>query len=311
MTELVVMPNCAHLTQSVAEHLGPGWRLTEAEVTVFSDGEELIRVPPPILSDRVAILGTMAPPQPMSLLALCQAADAVRLAGANDVHAVIPYLAYSRQDRVSQPGEAVTGALVLELLARSGCTSASTIDTHNERLFDDASIPVRNRYPLDASVAAVRSAIADGEALIVAPDAGAYARSERVARALGAPVLRCIKTKTDGTTEIELPSDAAQILSDKRTHIVVVDDVTSSGSTVFPLLAELEACAGRGLELLYIVTHVTSARHPLLLRPPGNIRLVHSDSVLPGSSGFSIAGLVAADLAGWSRSSERSCHAHV
>lgn len=309
MNDLVVMPSCSHLTAPVTGRLGPGWRVTEAEVEVFPDGEQLVRVPLAADARRVAVLGTMAPPQPESLLAMCEAADAVCRAGAEEVHGMVPYLAYSRQDRVTRPGEAVTGALVLDLLERSGFASISTIDTHNERLFDDAPIPVRNLYPLEASAAAVRGAAGHGDVVIVAPDAGAYERSALVARELDAPLLRCVKSKAAGTTEIELPPDAGRALGGDRTRIVVVDDVTSSGSTVFPLLAELEACAERRLELLYVVTHVTSADHPLLVRSPSNIHLLHSDTVLAASASFSVAGLVAGDLAAWSRAPGRRRHA--
>ena len=73
----------------------------------FPDGESYVRIETPVSGRRVALVCSLHRPDE-KVMQLLFAAETVRELGARSVGLVTPYLAYMRQDRRFQPGEAVT-----------------------------------------------------------------------------------------------------------------------------------------------------------------------------------------------------------
>lgn len=65
-------------------------------------------------------------------------AGALKDAGAARVTAIIPYLAYARKDRRTQPRDPVTTRYVAALIAAVEIDRVVTLDVHNEVAFDNA-----------------------------------------------------------------------------------------------------------------------------------------------------------------------------
>src|SRR3972149_4440281 len=73
---------------------------------VFPDGESYVRLDGTVQGEDVAIVQTTCPPlQDGKLFQVAFLADSARRAGAKKVTAVIPYLAYARQDKTFLSGE--------------------------------------------------------------------------------------------------------------------------------------------------------------------------------------------------------------
>ena len=53
--------------------------------------------------------------------------------GAEDIMVVVPYLAYSRQDRKDQSGASITARLVADILQTAGANRIVTCDLHAEQ----------------------------------------------------------------------------------------------------------------------------------------------------------------------------------
>lgn len=92
------------------------WELGTIETRRFPDGESYVRIHSDVAGKAVDLACTLARPDE-GFLRLIFAADAVRTLGAREVTLVAPYLAYMRQDRRFQPGEAVTSRSFARLIS--------------------------------------------------------------------------------------------------------------------------------------------------------------------------------------------------
>jgi len=100
----------------------------ELEHRRFPDGESYVRLHTPVAGRAVAFVCSLNAPDEKTL-ALLFAAGAARELGAARVGLVAPYLAYMRQDKRFQPGEALTSAHYADLLSRAFDWLA-TVDPH-------------------------------------------------------------------------------------------------------------------------------------------------------------------------------------
>ena len=138
-----------------------------------------------VSGEHCLILGTIAPPDEC-LLSVSLLSETLEKEGAHKITAVLPYLAYSRQDK-EKPGESLGTAWVGALLKSSGIDDVVTVDVHSER--------DKQLFPIPLTCLSTNSLFADTlrnhgllDATIVAPDNGAIGRCEAVKRAAGMPV---------------------------------------------------------------------------------------------------------------------------
>ena len=141
-TLLISMPGNERLTAGLAELLG--CETGELNTRQFPDGETYLRFATDLHKRSVAIVCTLAQPNE-KILPLIFAAATARELGAARVGLVAPYLAYMRQDRRFNPGEAVTSRQMAHLV--SGAFDwMVTVDPHLHRYSDLSeiySIPTR------------------------------------------------------------------------------------------------------------------------------------------------------------------------
>lgn len=150
------------------------------------DNRELhAKVQSAVSGEHCLVLGSIAPPDEQ-MLSLMLLAHTLKKGGAAKVTAVLPYLAYSRQDK-DKPGESLGTAWIGSLLKSSGFDEVITLDVHSERDKELLCLPLRS-----LSTAGIFAEVLKGQSLtdatIVAPDNGAISRCEAVKRAAGLPV---------------------------------------------------------------------------------------------------------------------------
>jgi ribose-phosphate pyrophosphokinase len=223
------------LGAGLAAHLGT--ELTDTRVERFPDGELDVTVDASIRDHDVYVLQSLGPPANDHLVELLLLLDACRRAGAARLTAVVSYLAYSRKDRRTSPGEAVGLRVVADILESSGATRAVLVDPHVPQVDSIFSIPleVASAVPLLADAI---SADLDGTVAVVAPDLGAVHLAERYAGALGIDAVSVIrKTRLSGT-EVEV---TGLVGSGRVDTAVLVDDIISTGSTLEAAAHELRA----------------------------------------------------------------------
>lgn len=241
MPEISVIagPASPDLAEKVAKRLGA--QLVAAELRVFSDGESKIKIGR--VGKNCVIVQSTHPPTDTHLMQALMMARKCADSGARDVCAVIPYLAYARQDRAFLEGEAVSIALVSKLLEAAGVRHVITVDIHSQLAMSHfASVQNVSSIPLLADYAASKLKLR--RPIVVSPDAGGAERAKEFARRLKTDVVALKKSRdrTNGEVTVDEKVDADVSGRDA----VLVDDMISSGGSIVKAAEMLrKKCAGK------------------------------------------------------------------
>lgn len=238
---IFVLPGCERFVLG----LGPD-ACTRATPASFANGELHFRVPGDVAGRRCIIVGSISPPAG-GLERLTLVAHALRRAGASTIAALLPYLAYARQDRAAAT-ESLGLAWVGQLLCASGVDEVISVDVHSARAADLLGLMLTSLSPARLLAAALPAAWRS-DVTFVAPDEGAIERCAALARAAGAsgPVVWARKRRTAAGVEHHGLTGRAG----KRA--LVVDDILDTGDT---LISCCRALRDAGVQQIgVVVTH--------------------------------------------------------
>lgn len=269
--------------------------LVPATVAAFADGETQVRLDATLADCDVYIVQPLAPPANERLMTLALLADAARSAGAVRITAVVPYLAYARQDVRSTPGEPRSARLIAEILRTAGVDRAVTLELHSPALESAFPIPIVH-LSAEPLVLPVLRDWQLGDLTIVAPDAGGLKRAQRYAAALDAGL--AVVTKARPQADVAVAHQLLGAVQGRR--CLIVDDMTSTGNTV-ALAAQLLWAAGAREVHVFFVHAVLAAGALERMQAAGVQRMLTTDS-LPGPPDsrlqvLSIAPLLAESIA--------------
>jgi ribose-phosphate pyrophosphokinase len=238
------------LTAALGDALG----LTPAARTLerFPDGELHVVVKEPVRGADVYLLQPLAPPPDAHLLELLFLADACRRAGAARITAVVPYLAWARQDRRRTDGEPLGIRLAADLLSARADRVVS-VDVHGSAAEGFFSVPLDHLTAIPALAAAI-ARVASPDAVVVAPDLGAAKRAEAIGRLLGLPSA-CVHKARLSARDVSVRGVSGEVAGRAP---IVVDDMISTGATI-------EAAVRTLLEAGCRPEVVVAATHPVLV----------------------------------------------
>jgi ribose-phosphate pyrophosphokinase len=228
----------AGLGAAVAQELG----VTAVERTIerFPDGELHVQLHEELRDDDAYIVQSTGPPSHENLTELLLLADAAYRTGAARITAIVPYLAYARQDRRTAPGQPVGLRVVADLLRASHVDRLVVVDPHTQALESIVSVPVETISAIPLLCDALQEQPTD-DAVLVAPDLGAAKLVHRYASILGLDVAIVRKTRVSGD---EVRShEIIGAVSGRRP--IVVDDMIATGGTV---VAAIEAVRDSGAD---------------------------------------------------------------
>lgn len=276
-----------------ARHLANagGWELGRLETRHFPDGESYVRILSDVTDRRVDIVCTLARPDD-SFLRLAFAADAARALGASEVTLIAPYLAYMRQDRRFQPGEAVTSRSFSRLVS-SSFDRLVTVDPHLHRYPALSALYTIPTHTLHAApLLADWIATEIEKPLIIGPDEESKQWVTAIADRIGAPyaVLRKIR-HGDRNVDVQLP----ELSQWTARYPVLVDDIASSGHTLIEAAEKLPLQGFR--RPVCAVVHGVFAEDSYERLKALADRIVSSDSIPHESNAIRLAPLIAAAMA--------------
>jgi ribose-phosphate pyrophosphokinase len=243
-------PASVDLGSSVSKELKVG--LVIPETRVFPDGESKLRFP--AMRGTCVIVQSTYPPTDRHLFQTMMIARKCADDGADEICAVIPYLAYARQDRPFLEGELATISLVAKLLAASGVRSVITVDMHSQlgmSLFSSIEIISISSIPLLAEQA---KSMRLKDPLAVSPDAGGADRVSEFAKHLDCDSLVLKKNRNRSTGEVSIEDPDLDI---RGRDAILVDDIISSGGSI---VAATEVLRRKGANRVYAM-----CAHALLL----------------------------------------------
>lgn len=151
--------------------------------------------------------------------------------------AKIPYVPYARQDRVCNQGEALSAAVMANLINSCNFNEVHICDPHS----DVIAALINNVYVTNQIHLFSRMKPSWHDVHIVAPDAGAYKKSMAFAKAVGAAsVIVCNKDRdlaTGRITNLTMSADVTGL------NLFVLDDICDGGRTFIELAKLTKAAA--------------------------------------------------------------------
>lgn len=261
--------------------------LGRLETRRFPDQESYVRIASDVRGKVVDIVCSLARPDDQ-FLSLVFAARTAREMGATTVNLVAPYLAYMRQDKRFQEGEAISSVHFANLLSQM-FDNLVTVDPHLHRrseLGEIFSIPTRVEHA--ATLLAEWIKINVERPLVIGPDSESEQWVSAVAQHAGAPHIVLTKQRSgDRQVEIAVPN----LEQWKGRRPVLIDDIVSSGRTMIEAARQLKA---RGLAKPYcLAVHALFAEESYVQLQEITERVVSTDTVQHPSNAVSVVELLA------------------
>lgn len=249
------------LARGIADALGTP--LGAISISRFADGEIGVRIEESVRGLDVFAVQSTSPPANETLMELLVIVDALRRASAARITAVIPYLAYARQDRKIKPREPITAKLVANLLSTAGADRVLTLDLHTGQLWGFFDIPL-DHLPARMILGDYLRQLDLESPVVVSPDVGGVKRAREFAEYVHAP-LAIIDKRRDRPNQV---AEVVHVIGKVyRRTAILVDDIVDTGGT---LSLAAEALVRRGVREVYACcTHA-------ILSPPSLPRLQRS-----------------------------------
>jgi ribose-phosphate pyrophosphokinase len=264
----------------------------EIEVRRFPDGETYVRAHSPVAGRHAILVCTLARPDE-KFLPLIFAARAIRDLAAASVRLVAPYLPYLRQDRIFQPGEALT-SLYFAGLVSNAFDGLVTVDPHLHRYRSLAEVyGVETRVVHAAPLLAAWIAGHVERPLVLGPDAESEQWVAEIARLAGAPSAVFGKARIgDRDIRLTMPDLARW----RGFQPVLVDDIVSSGTTLFEAATRLLEAGFAAPACLAI--HALFGDEVAVRLAKVSSLVSTTDTILHPTNRFAVAPLIARALGG-------------
>ncbi|MBN1914376.1 MAG: ribose-phosphate diphosphokinase [Parachlamydiales bacterium] len=222
----------------------------------FPDGERCVAIEESVRGKEVFVIQSIAHNPSFYLMELLMIVDAAKRASAKRVTAVIPYFGYARQDRKNRDGEPMTARLIADLLEAAGVQQVVTLDLHAEQIPGFFRIPVDHLSAAPLFIEKIRQ-MKMKDFMVVSPDLGTNKLAQWYAEALSCDLAFVDKRRIDS----KRVTAKALIGNVQNKNVILVDDITSTGST---LVQAADVCLRSGARDIYaVVTHAVDVKNIL------------------------------------------------
>ena len=283
-------PASQDLGRKVAEILKA--RIVPVFFKTFPDGESYLRLEGNVEGEEVVVVQTTGPPQDVHIMQLFLLVNVAKDLGAKRVTAVVPYLAYARQDKRFLSGEAISIETFIKLIEASGIDRFLTVNIHTEGVLKKFHIPAENLSAITLLAKHLKKKGLAG-AFSLAPDKGALELAKEANKVLDGGCGWLWKERDRLTGEIRVEEKRFDI---EGRDVIVFDDIISTGGTI---AAAVEMLKMQGARRVF-----AACAHPLLIGEArkkimqcGAEEIVGTDCVPSPFSVVSVAPLIAGALA--------------
>jgi ribose-phosphate pyrophosphokinase len=171
--------------------------------------------------------------------------DSIRRSGVHNIELFMPYLPYSRQDRVCEKGESFSLKVICQLLKSCQFTKIFTYDNHS----NVASVLLDNLYDYNNHMEVKKFMDLNllQDVTLIIPDAGARKKAEELYKEIDniKGIHQCYKRRECGLVITE-PLGEAGLCGET---VLVVDDICDGGGTFLGLAKELLEAGVRDMYL--------------------------------------------------------------
>lgn len=273
-TDAVILTGSAHpkFAEDLAASLGSP--LGKLNRSAFPNDEVRVRVIEDLSGKDVVVVQTLSAPAERHFLEFSLIVDAARSLGPKRVFGVIPWFAYSLQDRDFLKGEPISTRVVAGFLDSLRLDGLLGADLHSPLVRSYITTPFLEISEAEI-FAGFLKASKTSETVIVAPDQGAAERTRKIAQELDCPFVGMRKKRNLETGAIITLKLEGKVVGK---HCIVCDDVIITGGT---LIKSAELLKRRGASSVTVCcTHpVFAAGSTDKLQQSQIDRIIVSDTV--------------------------------
>ena len=244
----------------------------------FPDQESRIRIVAPV-PKQVAILCGLNDAN-AKIFPLIMIAQTLRRLGAEHITLISPYFCYMRQDKEFEKGDAITNHIFGHLISQY-VDHVVTVDPHLHRIksMDEIlSIPSITLHANSLLANYIKLNVVNP--LIVGPDDESVQWVECIAKEINAPYTVALKVRSGDKDVCVTIEDLSPYAS---CHIVIVDDVVSSGQTIYQAAKAIEHP-----NITVLAVHAVFADNSYNLLRSVTPRIVTTNTIKHPSNGISI-----------------------
>lgn len=237
--QIISGSNSTILAQQLAK--ATNIQLLKTSISNFADGELRVKIIDQINSEDVLIIQSTSVPANDNLMELLLLTDTAKRAGAKNVTAIVPYLCYTRQDRIKQQSniasnlpqtyfaEPLSISLVARMFESAGINKLITLDLHSKQIEDYFNIPVVNLSSYILFQGVVKNISDKGNAVIISPDSGGRKRALEFSSKLSADFAFIDKYRDDNNRCWMNNICGASV---EGADCIIIDDIADTGGTI-------------------------------------------------------------------------------
>jgi ribose-phosphate pyrophosphokinase len=265
------------LAEEIGQHLGV--QLCKAKLSRFASGEIYFRSDESVRGADAFVIQTHADPVNEAIWEQLIMIDGLKRASAKRITAVIPYYAYSRQDKKALAREPISAKLVADCLSVAGADRIVSVDLHSGQIqgFVDYAFDHLTGLPLLADYLQDDIGLKGNGLVVVSPDAGRVKVAERLGEYLDADLAFIYKRRSRREAH---KIDEMVVEGDVRQRpCVLIDDMIDTGGTMVEGARALQA---QGASEIYIAaTHAVLSGKAVQKLEEGPIKQVVVTNTLP------------------------------
>ncbi|MFN8335417.1 MAG: ribose-phosphate pyrophosphokinase [Cyclobacteriaceae bacterium] len=288
-TVIFALPGNEAVASKIATTLDAS--LGDFTIRQFPDGETYIRILSDVAGKKVIMVCTLDNPD-SKLLPLYFLSRTAKELGADCTCLVAPYLAYMRQDKQFNPGEAVTSTFFARLISGFADTLI-TVDPHLHRrhsMDEIYSIPCKVLHAAGLVSQWIRENIQ--QPVLIGPDSESEQWVSAVARDAGAPFI-VLEKERHGDRDVKVSVPKVEIY--KEHTPVLVDDIISTARTMIETVGHLKKAGMK--PPVCIGVHGIFARHAFEdLKNAGAGTIVTTNTIFHSSNAIEVGELLASEL---------------
>lgn len=248
---MVIASGSTHPDLALATAAALGVALGQTERKMFPNSELYVRYGESIRGKHVFIIQSLAQADGRSVndafMELLIMIDAAKRASAAEITAIVPYLAYGRQDRKARGREPISAATVIRAMQSAGADRLVSIDMHS------AQTQATFNGPFDHLTAehVIKDALLDRIAaqidhyVMVSPDGGRAKVTEEYASMLGLDVVHMTKSRDRDDSSVIKRPDTVDGVAGKI--CLIVDDIIDTAGTVVSAAETLQRSGAAGV----------------------------------------------------------------
>lgn len=225
----------------------------------FADGEVMVKSASDVKGKDAVVIQSTSKNAPSEIFELLLLLDSLKRSGATSVKLVMPYFAYSRQERVSWINEPISCQVVANMIDTADFEELFTFDLHHPIIESFFKHPL---YELHTTTLFAeyykhyfaKNNISLNDVVVVSPDHGSNNRASNLAEALGGlEIVILDKVRPTPNSAEHLEIDGSKV---KNKICLIIDDILDTGGTI--------ASASKLLYSHKAKSVIVGASHPIL-----------------------------------------------